>query len=257
MVLAGEPGEPGARVVRRQPGGAAAQQAAGQDAVGGDADPEFPHGGQDLRLDAAAHQRVLDLQRGDRVHRVRPADGVRPHLGQPDVPDVPGLDHLGDGPDGVLDRHLRVQPGRLVQVDVVGAEPGQRVGQRVLRHGRAGVVPDEGARRVPLPAELHLDEHALPADPAAQRVAQQQLVVAHAVEVAGVQQRDPGVQGGMDRGDALLVVGLAVDARHAHQAEARPGHHGPAAPQRRRLHELDPRGGDARPRPFGRPRVGA
>src|SRR5204862_228427 len=83
------------------------------------------------------------------------------------------------------------------------------VGQRALRHGRAGVVPDEGTRRVPLPAELHLDEHALPADPAAQRVAQQELVVAHAVEVAGVQQRDPGVQGGMDRGEALLVVGLA------------------------------------------------
>jgi len=86
--------------------------------------------------------------------------------------------------------------------------------------------------------------------PAAQRVAQQQLVVAHAVEVAGVQQRDPRVQGGVDGGDALGVVGLAVDARHAHQAEARAGHHGPAAAQRRRLHALDPRGGRIA-RPFG------
>src|SRR5262249_27321306 len=94
-----------------------------------------------------------------------------------------GRTRPGYGPDGVLDRHLRVQPGRLVQVDVVGAEPGQRVGQRALRRGRARVVPDEGPRRVPLPAELHLDEHALPGDTAAQRVAQQELVVAHAVEV--------------------------------------------------------------------------
>jgi hypothetical protein len=107
---------------------------------------------------------------------------------------------------------------------------GQRVGQRILRRGRAGVVPDERARRIALPAELHLDEHALPADPAAQRVAQQQFVVAHAVEVPGVQQRDPGVQGRSDRRDALLVVRGAIDAGHAHQAEARAGHHRSAAP---------------------------
>src|SRR5208282_4626520 len=85
-----------------------------------------------------------------------------------------------------------------------------------------------------LAAKLHLYEHAVPGDPA-ERVAEQQLVMAHAVEVAGVEQRDPGVEGGADRGDALAVVGLAVDARHAHQAEPGPGHHRPAAAQRGRL----------------------
>ena len=33
-------------------------------------------------------------------------------LGQADVPDMPGLDQLGDGADGLLDRHVRVDAGR-------------------------------------------------------------------------------------------------------------------------------------------------
>src|ERR1035438_5960499 len=68
---------------------------------------------------------------------------------------------------------------------------------------------------------------------AAQRVAQQHFAPAHAVEVSGVQQGDPRVQGRADGGDALRVVRLAVDAGHAHQAEPGPGHLRPAAAQRR------------------------
>jgi len=47
-------------------------------------------------------------------------------------------------------------------------------------------MADERAARIALPAELHLDEHAGALD-AAEDVAQQQLVVAHPVEVASVQ----------------------------------------------------------------------
>jgi hypothetical protein len=48
------------------------------------------------------------------------------------VADVAGVDHLLDGAHRVLDRHRRVEPGRAVDVDVVDAQPGQRVGQEVL-----------------------------------------------------------------------------------------------------------------------------
>jgi hypothetical protein len=43
--------------------------------------------------------------------------------------------------------------------------------------------------------------------------------VAHAVEIAGVEQRDPRVERGMDRGDAFAAVGGAIEVRHAHAAE--------------------------------------
>ncbi len=44
--------------------------------------------------------------------------------------------------------------------------------------------------------------------------------MAHAVEVAGVEQRDAGIERGVDGGDALAAVGGAVEVGHAHAAEA-------------------------------------
>jgi hypothetical protein len=42
-----------------------------------------------------------------------------------------GRDHLGDGPDGVLDGDLRVDAAETVDVDVVGAQALQAIGQEV------------------------------------------------------------------------------------------------------------------------------
>ena len=53
------------------------------------------------------------------------ADRLGADLGQADVADVAGLDQLGDRADGLLDRHVRVEPGGPVDVDVVGAEAAQ------------------------------------------------------------------------------------------------------------------------------------
>ena len=73
-------------------------------------------------------------------------------LRQPDVADVAGLHHLGDGADRVLDRHGGIEPRRAIDVDVVGAEPAQRVGEEVL-HRRGPAVdadqPPAGSRSAP------------------------------------------------------------------------------------------------------------
>ncbi len=55
-----------------------------------------------------------------------------PDLGQADGPNVAGLDELADGADRLLDRDLGVEAGRPVDVDVVGAEALQAVGEAVL-----------------------------------------------------------------------------------------------------------------------------
>ena len=184
------------------------------------ADAELAARRQDRVLDAARDERVLDLQVGDRVHRGGAADRVGADLGQADVAHVAGLHQLGDGADGLLDRHLRVDAGRPVDVDVLGAQPPQRVGER-------SSAPPPGARRcrpsrrrrVAQGAELDADAHAVAAAPR-ERLADEQLVVAHPVEVAGVEQRDAGVQRGVDGGDALAPVGRPVEVGHAHAAEA-------------------------------------
>ena len=57
------------------------------------------------------------------------ADGLRPHFREADVAHVAGLDHVGDGADGVFDGHVGIEARGAVDVDVVGAQALERVGQ--------------------------------------------------------------------------------------------------------------------------------
>ena len=200
-----------------------AQQAAREHAVRGDPDTQLAAGRQDPCLDATRQQRVLDLHVGDRMHRMGTPDRLRAGLGEPDVAHVPRLYHLRDGRYGLLDGYRRIHPGRAVDVDVVGAEPAQAVGEEVADRGRPPVGTRPGAGRIAQGAELHAEDHLVAAAPA-QRLVQQQLVVAHAVEVAGVEQRHAGVQRGVDRRDALLAICRTVEVGHAHAAQTDSGH---------------------------------
>jgi|GEM_PF-2896071 len=84
--------------------------------------------------------------------------------------------------------------------------------------GGACIEPQPRAVRPAQRAELDRDLN--PVAQALEAAAHQKLVVAHAVEVAGVEQRDAALDGGADGCDALVVVGLSIDAGHAHAAEA-------------------------------------
>jgi hypothetical protein len=138
------------------------------------------------------------------------------------VAHVTGLDQVGDGAGGVLDGHLGVEPGRAVDVDVVGAQALQRVGQGRLHCGRARVVTQPAAVGAALRAEFHAELVAV-ARACGQRLAQQHLVVAHAVEIAGVEQGDTRVERRMDGRDAFAAIGAAVHVGHAHATEAEGG----------------------------------
>ena len=110
-------------------------------------------------------------------------------LGEADGADVAGLHQVGDGADRVLDGHGGVEARRAVDVDVVDAEARQGVGEEVLdRRGaarRSRASAPSGPRRAP-----NLTESRAWSRRPRQRAADQHLVVAHAVEVAGVEQVD-------------------------------------------------------------------
>ena len=174
---------------------------------------------QNVALDAARDQRVFDLQVDDRMHRVRPANGVGADLGQADMPDPAGLDHVGHRADALLDRHVGIEPRRPIDVDGVDAEPLQRIGDEIPDRRRAAVIAEKALVGIAQRAELDADLDIV-AIAAGERFADQHLIVAHAVEIAGVEQGDAGVERGVDGGDALAAVGRAVEIRHAHAAEA-------------------------------------
>jgi hypothetical protein len=145
------------------------------------------------------------------------ANGFRPHFGQADVADVPGLHHIGDGADGLLDGDRGVQAGGPVDVDAIHTEAGEAVREEVLYGGGTRVKSEPDAIGTTERAELDRDQGL--AATALERAAHQDLIVSHAVEIAGVEQRDAGVQGGVDGSDALVVVGGTVHSGHSHAAE--------------------------------------
>ena len=151
---------------------------------------------------------------------VRTADRLGPDLGQSDVADVASVHHLADRADRLLDREVGEDPPGPIDVDVVGAQPAERVGEEVLRRlraaGRCRRSHPSGARMSP---NLTLST-ACSRFAASERVANEQLVVPRRVVVARVEQGDAGVERGLDRGDRLRLVRGAVEVGHAHAAES-------------------------------------
>jgi hypothetical protein len=195
-----------------------ADEPAGKDAVGSHADAEVATGGEDLVLDPARDEGVLDLEIGHRADAVSTANRLRADFREAYVMDIALVDQLGDRADGLLDRDVGVDPAEPVDVDVVRVESSQGVPERVLDRLRAAVDPEDLSAGCAQQAELDAQEHVL-AVAAAQRLTQEQLVVARSVVVAGVEQADAGVESGVDRRDALGLVRGAVQGGHAHAAE--------------------------------------
>jgi hypothetical protein len=78
----------------------------------------------------------------------------------------------------------------------------------------------------------------------ADRAAHQLLVAERAVDVGGVEKADAELEGAVDRGDRLGVVGGPVELGHAHAAEAEGGDLEPGAAEGAHQHRTPPpRGG--------------
>src|SRR5439155_6489369 len=116
----------------------------------------------------------------------------------------------------LLDRHERIGPVDLIEIDVVGAEALQ---------GVADLLPDARARRVPRhptvpPLEPHLGGQydAVSPSPTRHRLADDLLGAALAVGGRRVDQRDAALERRTDGADRALLVGPAP-----HPAAHRPG----------------------------------
>src|ERR1051325_148024 len=82
----------------------AAQESAPQRAVGDETDPQLAAGREDLLLGVSRPQRVLGLQCGDRMRRMRLADGLGSGLGGTEEKDIPRLDQDRNRAARALDR---------------------------------------------------------------------------------------------------------------------------------------------------------
>ena len=133
----------------------------------------------------------------------------------PDVADLALADEIGEGAEGLLDIGVRAGPVHLVEVDVVGAQPAQRVLD--LAHdpaaGPAAVVGLVAHRHEELGGQDDVVAAAL------QGLADDLLGHAAGVDVGGVDEVDPGVEGAVDDPDGVGAVVVAPRPEH-HRAQA-------------------------------------
>ena len=176
--------------------------------------------GQDLVFRLAAPERVLRLERSDRVDRHGPADGRRGGLGEAEVAHLPGPDQLRHRPDGLLDRRVRVDPVLVVEVDDVHAESPEACVAAVPDVLRIAPDAEELAVRAADVSELRREHH--PVATVADRPADELLVPARAVHVGRVEEVPARVEVAVDDPDRLGVVHLlrVVELAHPHAAES-------------------------------------
>ncbi len=165
----------------------AGEKALAQRAEGDEADAEFFEGRQHLLLGLSPPQRILALQRRDRLHGMGTADGLHAGLRQAEMPDLALADQVLHGAGDVFDRHVRVDAMLIEEVDDIGLEPLQR---------SLGDLPDvlRPAVEAALLAGLRIDieaefggDHDLLAE-GRQRFADKLLVGERAVDFRGVEE---------------------------------------------------------------------
>ena len=178
-----------------------------------EADAEHARRGEDRVLRLPAEHRVLGLQRGDRMRRVRPTNRLGCGLGEPDVPNQPCGDEGGHCPNGFLDRRRRIDAVEVIEVDVVVVSP--EAGEARLER-RPHLVAFAEANATPA-AELGGQDHvvAMTCD----RPPDDLFAVTRPVGVRCVDERHSELEGACDGGDELIVLGAAVDAGEAHRPE--------------------------------------
>jgi hypothetical protein len=140
-------------------------------------------------------------------------------LGEAECPHLARRHETGHRADRLLDRHLRIDPVKVVEVDRLDAEAAKRrlacladvVGAAVQMHLVGGrVVDDDAALR-----RQH-DVVAASRD----RPADELLVRERPVHVGGVEERDAELERSVDDRDRLGFVAPAVAPGHAHAAES-------------------------------------
>src|SRR2546422_9637570 len=111
-----------------------------------------------------------------------------------DMSNVSCLNQVSDGAYRIFNGDVWVEPGRPIDIDVVGAEALQRLGQIVLHGHRTGVNAIPPPLRVSQSAEFDAQYHRA-AVAASDCFPDQKLIVTAATEVGRVEQCNAGIQG--------------------------------------------------------------
>src|SRR5690348_17937112 len=157
------------------------------------------------------------------MHGAAAAERLRRAFGQRDEAGLAFLDQLRHGADAFLDRHVRIDPRHAKHVERLDAEILQALLAGLTQITRIAAAAYPAGRAVAGAAALGVDDGVVAA--AAQRLADQPGIMALAVARRCVEEVHAEIEGALDGGDRLGVVGRTIDAGHAVAAEPDDRHH--------------------------------
>ena len=161
-------------------------------------------------------------------------NGVDTGLGQTEVAHLALLDKISHCASHLFHGDIGIDAVLIEEIDHIGVEPAQGG----LGHGadilRPAVQPI--GHLAVLETELGGDHHLVPER--GQRLPQQQLVIAWAISLGGIEEGHPQFMGAADQGDGLpLVRGRAIAKAQPHAAQTDGRHFQPAVTQSTCLHD--------------------
>ncbi len=148
-----------------------------------------------------------------------PADGLQPCFGQPEVPYLPFRNQVLYRTGHVLNRHRRVYPVLVQQVDALGTQPLQaRLNGRLdMRRLAVGARSTRTGYRVDIETELGGDHHLVAHR--RQCLAHQLFIGERAIGLRRIEVGNAPLHRRADQRDHLLLVCRRAVARtHAHAA---------------------------------------
>ena len=195
---------------------------AAERAVGHETDPEFLESRQDLTLRFTPPQRILVLERGDGLNRVRATERRHARLRHPEVTDLAFANEFLDCAGDILDGDVGIDAMLIEEIDVVGLQPSKRGLDHVpdVRGPAVEPLPARAAVGIQLEAELRRNDHALANG--RQRFPEQRFVRERTVRLGGVKERDAAIHDSARERDHLrLVLPHAIRSAHPHRSQSR------------------------------------
>src|ERR1019366_402770 len=185
------------------------------------ADSEFLKGRYDFLLRSPRPQRVFALQSSDRLDCVCATDGLHSCFGKAEVLDLAFLNQVLHRSSDVFDRHVRVDPMLIEQVDDINLESLERALGGLLdvlwpavqtRRSRPIIAAAQ------VESEFGGDHHSV--TEGSESFAHQLFVQERAVDLGSVEECDAAFHSCPEkRGHLLLVFGRTVRKANSHAAE--------------------------------------
>src|SRR5579864_7650993 len=194
------------------------QEALAQRAEWNKSDPKLFQCRQNCLFRLAPPKRVLALERGDRLDRVRAADDLHSCLGESEVLHLALLNQVLHGPSHIFDRNIRVYAVLIKQIDDIRPEALERGLGHFLDMHRAAIEASllaVGELKPKFRCNRYL------ASKRNESFADEFFIRERAIYFGGIEKRNPAFNSRTDHRDPLLFIDrLAVAEAHSHAAES-------------------------------------